>query len=197
MSEELSDKLRLSGERLAEADNNLRIAYNNHEALDKQINELIEATIVHVNDLRTANMPADALMCAVGALLTSDVYRSYEKVTAIQKLKLLSSAIHASIDHFESTDSDGSDIDHRGYILSYLASLLYYNYQIAVKDSTDEPIVAQIYGFLNAIKSSGAIQWPKILLGETEVDPATPGPLFIDVLSRAAATSHPTYATGI
>lgn len=190
MSEELSDRLRASGERLATADNALRVAYNNKQPLDSQIDEFLDAAASHVEDLRAGKAASDALMCAVGALLTTDVYGYYNKLAAINKLVLYDAAIRSAIDHFETLEDDGTDMDHRGYILSYLASLLYYNYTLALKEDSSNPVLSRVYPFLNAIKSSGAIQSPKIMLGETEVDPATPGALLIDVMGRAAATSR-------
>ena len=37
------------------------------------------------------------------------------------------------------------------------------------------------------MKDSGAIQTPTVRLGEKDVDPSVPGPLLIDIMSRAAA----------
>lgn len=186
---DIESAVRLSGELLAVCDNNLRRLKNAGESIDKSICEFIEAAILHVHSLRSAGQIRDTFSCAVGALLTVEIYGVSDRVDSARKLRLYSFALTSVIDCFDSlSDSDNPVAeDHRGYILSYLASLLYYYYTATASESPDDGSLHEAYRFLKAIEHSGAIQSPMIKLGETDVDPASPGPLLIDIMGRAAA----------
>lgn len=186
---DIEQAVRTSGELLANCDNTLRSLHNSGEPVDEEMARFVEAAILHVHALRQAKASADAFSCAVGALLTVEVYQAGATVDASRKLRLYTFAIYSVIDCFDRMGdaTESADEDHRGYILSYLASLLYHFYKETSSSSPDDQSLAEAYRFLSAIKDSGAIQTPTVRLGEKEVEPSTPGPLLIDIMSRAAA----------
>lgn len=181
--------VRRSGELLAECDNRLRKLYNEKVPAGDAVAEFIEAAVLHVHSLRRAYAYADAFSCAVGALLTIEVYQAATAVDADRKTRLYHDAIRSAIDCFDSAGdaTDPTVEEHRGYILSYLASLLYHYYRQAVAEGSESSVLTEVYSFLKAISQSGAIQSPTIKLGEIDVDPSSPGPLLVDVMGRAAA----------
>lgn len=185
----IEQAVRVSGELLATCDNDLRRVHNDKKDISEAIQRFVEAAILHVHALRLANASADAFSCAVGALLTVEVYNASSEVEPSRKLRLYSFAISSVIDCFDRMGdaTDSNDENHRGYILSYLASLLYHYYRETAEATPEEPSLTEAYNFLKAIESSGAIQSPTIKLGEKDVDPATPGPLLVDIMGRAAA----------
>ena len=185
----VEEAVRTSGELLANCDNNLRTRYNEHKPLDEAIQQFIEAAILHVHALRLARAASEAFSCAIGALLTVEVYNATGLIDSSRKLRLYSFALTSVIDCFDrlGDPSDGEDENHRGFILSYLASLLYHYYKETATKTPDDPSLPQAYNFLKAIESSGAIQSPTIKLGEKDVNPATPGPLLVDIMGRGAA----------
>ncbi len=181
--------VRLSGELLANCDNELQRLKNAGESIDEAVGQFIEAAVLHVHSLRLAGQANDAFSCAVGALLTVEIYGAGDRVDSARKLRLYSFALASAIDCFDALPDNGDPAseDHRGFILSYLASLLYYYYSVTARETPDDPSLPEAYRFLKAIEQSGAIQTPKIRLGEKEVDPASPGPLLVDIMGRAAA----------
>lgn len=186
---DIDQAVRTSGELLAESDNRLRSLCNDHKPLDEAIQQFIEAAILHVHALRLAGAVNDAFSCAIGALLTVEVYSMADAIEPSRKLRLYSLALTSAIDSFDRMPETGdpSQEDHRGYILSYLASLLYHYYKETAAVTPDDSSLPEAYNFLKAIQSSGAIQTPTIKLGEKDVDPASPGPLLVDIMGRAAA----------
>ena len=186
---QIEESVRTSGELLANCDNNLRKQYNEHKNLNEAIQQFIEAAILHVHALRLAQAVNEAFSCAIGALLTVEVYKATDLVEPSRKLRLYSFALTSAIDCFDRNGdpTDGEEENHRGFILSYLASLLYYYYKQTATTTPDDSSLPQAYNFLKAIESSGAIQTPTIKLGEKDVDPAYPGPLLVDIMGRAAA----------
>ncbi len=186
-SGDIEQAVRTSGELLADCDNTLRSLHNSGRPVDEAITRFVEAAILHIHSLRQAKASADAFSCAVGALLTVEVYQAGESVDASRKVRIYTFAIYSVIDCFDRMgDATGSsDEDHRGYILSYLASLLYHFYKETSAVTPDDPSLPE--AFLSAIKDSGAIQTPTVRLGEKDVNPSTSGPLLIDIMSRAAA----------
>ena len=188
-SGDVEQAVRTSGELLAGCDNELRTLRNADKPIGEAIERFVEAAILHVHALRLAKASGDAFSCAVGALLTLEVYQAAAMVEASRKLRLYTFAIYSVIDCFDRMGdaTETSDEDHRGYILSYLASLLYYFYKETSASTPDDPSLPEAYRFLSAIKDSGAIQTPTVRLGEKDVDPSVPGPLLIDIMSRAAA----------
>ena len=188
-SGDLDQAVRTSGELLAECDNNLRTTRNEQLPLDEAAQQFIEAAILHVHALRLAGAVPEAFSCAVGALLTVEVYGIAQAIEPSRKLRLYSFALTSAIDSFDrmGDSQDPSNEDHRGYILSYLASLLYHYYKETAATSPDDNSLPEAYNFLKAIQSSGAIQTPTIKLGDKDVDPASPGPLLVDIMGRAAA----------
>lgn len=181
--------VRSSGELLAVCDNTLRELHNAGQPVGEAMQRFVEAAILHIHALRTANAPSDAFSCAIGALLTVEIYQAGAVIDSARKLRLYSYAVCSVIDCFDAMGdaNDSNDEDHRGFILSYLASLLYYYYRVTAETEPDDPSLGEAYRFLSAIKDSGAIQTPTIKLGEQEVDPANSGPLLVDIMSRAAA----------
>lgn len=186
---DIEQAVRTSGELLANCDNELRTLRNVGQPLGEAVQRFVEAAILHVHSLRLAKASADAFSCAVGALLTIEVYQAGEAVDSARKLRLYTYAIYSVIDCFDSMGdaTESTDEDHRGHILSYLASLLYHYYRETAASAPDDPSLPEAYRFLSAIKDSGAIQTPSVKLGDKDVDPATPGPLLVDIMSRAAA----------
>ena len=184
---DIESAVRLSGELLADCDNELRRRKNAGEAIDETIAQFVEAAVLHVHALRIARKSADAFSCAIGALLTVEIYGASALADNSRKLRLYSFALASAIDCFDSLPDDPATEDHRGYILSYLASLLYYYYTMTAQSAPDDSSLPEAYRFLKAIEHSGAIQTPKIRLGEKEVDPSSPGPLLVDIMGRAAA----------
>lgn len=186
---DIESAVRRSGELLANCDNNLRSLYNEKQAIGDAVLQFVEAAVLHVHSLRLAHASADAFSCAIGALLTVEVYKASEVVNSARKVRLYHDAVRSAIDSFErqgdATDSDTEE--HRGYILSYLASLLYHYYKKAVEEKSESNVLSEVYSFLKAISSSGAIQSPMIKLGEKDVDPDQPGPLLVDIMGRGAA----------
>lgn len=188
-SGDIESAVRLSGEMLAGADSRLRKCYINKADMTDAVDSFVEAAALHVYCLRLAKASDDALLCAVGSLLTLEVYKISQAVGAADKMRLYDFAVRSAIDSFERR-GDATDADtesHRGYILSYLASLLYHYYRNAVDAGCDAPVINEVYSFLKAISGSGAIQSPTIRLGDTDVDPGNAGPLLVDIMSRAAA----------
>lgn len=181
--------VRLSGELLAHCDNDLRRLRDDNRPLDEAVMQFVEAAVLHVHALRLAGAVSEAFSCAVGALLTVEVYEMGAAVPPGRKLRLYSFALTSAIDSFDRMHlaDDAATDDHRGYILSYLASLLYHYYRVTAAENPDDASLPEAYDFLNAIRSSGAIQTPTVKLGEKDVDPATPGPLLVDIMGRAAA----------
>lgn len=186
---DIEQAVRTSGELLAESDNTLRMLRNEHKPLDEEVQQFIEAAILHVHALRLAKAVNDAFSCAIGALLTVEVYGLTTAVEPSRKLRLYSFALTSAIDSFDRMGDNGDPSleDHRGYILSYLASLLYYYYKETAAADPEDSSLPEAYNFLKAIQSSGAIQTPTIKLGEKDVDPASPGPLLVDIMGRSAA----------
>lgn len=186
---DIDSAVRLSGELLAESDSRLRRCYIDKADMSDAIDAFVEAAALHVYCLRMAKAFDEAFMCAVGSLLTLDVYKVSDGVASIDKVRLYDFAVRSAIDSFDlKGEADDADTEsHRGYILSYLASLLYHNYRKAVEGGSDAPVLNEVYSFLKAISSSGAIQSPTIRLGEADVNPDTAGPLLVDILGRSAA----------
>lgn len=186
---DIDTAVRVSGRLLATCDNNLRTLYNARKPLSDAAVDFIGAALLHVHALRIARLPDEAFSCAIGALLTVDIYHSSDTIDNARKAMLYNYALRSAIDCFDNMGEAADNIseDHRGYIMSYLASLLYHYYSQAVKNQSDNPALTEIYNFLKAIGDSGAIQTPTIKLGEQDVDPSSPGPLLVDILSRAAA----------
>lgn len=188
-SGDIAQAVRVSGELLANTDNRLRTLHNGHKPIKDAVAKFAEAAILHVHALRMAHADGDAFSCAIGALLTIEVYQAADMVIPSRKLRLYSFALTSLIDSFDRSGAPSSpeEEDHRGYMLSYLASLLYFYYKKTADNDPSDSSLPEAYNFLNAIRSSGAIQTPTIKLGEKDVDPTTPGPLLIDILGRAAA----------
>ena len=188
-SGDIEQAVRISGELLAACDNELRCHHNERKDINEAAQRFVEAAVLHVHALRLAGASSDAFSCAVGTLLTIEVYKAASFVNASRKLRLYSFAISSVIDCFDRMGdaSDSNDENHRGYILSYLASLLYYYYRETAKENPEDPSLREAYSFLKAIENSGAIQTPQIRLGEKDIDPASPGPLLVDIMGRAAA----------
>lgn len=186
---DIEGAVRRSGELLAVCDNDLRSLYNDKKPVNDAVLQFVEAAVLHVHSLRLAHASADAFSCALGALLTIEVYRASEAVDSARKVRLYHDAVRSAIDSFDRQGdaTDGGTEDHRGYILSYLASLLYHFYKKAVAEQSESNVLPEVYSFLKAISSSGAIQTPTIKLGEKDVDPDQPGPLLVDIMGRGAA----------
>lgn len=183
--------VRLSGEMLAKCDSLLRNAYQRQETDEDDVTSFVQAALLHVHALRlTKTQAAEQFLCAVGVLLSLEVYNVGNMADNTDKMRLYYYAIQSAIDGFESlqqTDTAESE-EHRGYILSYLASMLYYYYGLALAEDNASGALSDVYQFLQAIKDSGAIQSPTIRLGEKELNPANEaGSLLVDILSRAAA----------
>lgn len=188
-SGDIGQAVRVSGELLANTDNFLRTLHNDHKPIEDAVAQFAESAILHVHALRMAHADSDAFSCAIGALLTIEVYQGADMIMPSRKLRLYSIALTSLIDCFDQSGTPASteEEDHRGYMLSYLASLLYFYYKKTADNDPSDSSLPEAYNFLNAIRSSGAIQTPTIKLGEKDVDPTTPGPLLIDILGRAAA----------
>lgn len=189
-SGDIANAIRTSGELLANCDNNLRRAHNDAQPIaDDTILQFVEAAILHIHTLRLAHSFNDAFSCAVGALLTIEIYQAGTLVDPSRKLRLYSFALTSAIDNFDQLGdpTNPEEENHRGFILSYLASLLYHYYRETAAANSEDSSLPQAYNFLKAIQNSGAIQSPTIKLGEKDVDPASPGPLLVDIMGRAAA----------
>lgn len=181
---------RLSGELLADCDNDLRQAYQQADVTDDHVTTFAQAALLHIHSLRLSSQPSEAFLCSIGVLLTIEIYNIASKTDVIDRMRLYFYAIQSAIDSFEAMklSETAETEEHRGYILSYLASLLYYNYRLAASTDKESSALADAYQFLIAIKDSGAIQSPTIQFGEKALDPATEsGPLLVDIMSRAAA----------
>ncbi len=183
--------IRLSGELLADSDNALREAYQRRDVGNDEVETFVHSALLHIHSLRIVKtQSADAFLCAIGVLLSLEVYNLTQKANDYDKMRLYHYAVQSAIDSFESmlpTETPETE-GHRGYILSYLASLLYFYYSRAVTKDNNMPALSEVYQFLQAIKDSGAIQSPTIQFGEKALNPETEaGPLLIDILSRAAA----------
>lgn len=144
---------------------------------------------MQIEALRRGGFVAEAFSCAVATLLSVEIYRCGNAVDPLTRVMLYYAAIQSFIDAIERSPTPEMEQseEHRGYILSFLASLLYHAYGKAVEADPEASGLADVYGFLKSIAQSGAIQSPVIKLNGIDVDPATPGPLLVDIMSRAAA----------
>lgn len=183
--------IRLTADALSHSDSRIKQLFEARDADGLQAEAAIFGRLsrMQIEALRRGGFVAEAFSCAVATLLSVEIYRCGNAVDPLTRVMLYYAAIQSFIDAIErsATPETEQSEEHRGYILSFLASLLYYAYGNAVKAEPDGAGLADVYGFLKSIAQSGAIQSPVIKLNGIDVDPATPGPLLVDIMSRAAA----------
>lgn len=186
---EAGDEVRLTGEALAVADNELRKAIQSGADTAEVCGRFIEAAIDHVRSLSASSLNVEAFNCAITALLTLEVYNVASHCNAECRLRLLFPAVDnfmslaETMPQLDEIDTDG----HRAMILSYLASLIYYNYTVANEETPDADILPEVYVFLRSIMPHGVIQSPVINVGGESLDPSAPAPILGDIISRTAA----------
>ncbi len=186
---EAGDEVRLTGDSLALADNELRKAIQSGADVVAVCDRFITAAIDHVRSLSDASFNIESFNCAVTALLTLEVYKVGRRCNADKRLRLLFPAVDnfmslaETMPQLDEIDADG----HRATILSYLASLIYYNYTLAHEETPDADILPEVYVFLRSIMPHGIIQSPVINVGGEALDPSSPAPILGDIISRTAA----------
>lgn len=183
------EQVRISGEALAVADNDLRKAIQAGDDCRDICARFVTEAITHVKALAGAGLNADAFNCSITALLTLEVYKVAGFCNAEERLTLLFIAVDNFMSLAETMPQlDEIDTDsHRATILSYLASLVYYNYTLANSEFPDADILPEVYVFLKTIMPHGIIQSPTIVVGGETLDPAVPAPILGDIISRLAA----------
>lgn len=183
--------IRLTADALSHSDSRIKQLYEARDidGLQAEAADFGRLSRMQIEALRRGGFVAEAFSCAVATLLSVEIYRCGQAIDPLTRVMIYFAAIQNFIDASERSatpDMEQSE-DHRGYILSFLASLLYHAYGKAVADRPDGAGLGEVYGFLNSIAQSGAIQSPVVKLNGIDVDPATPGPLLVDIMSRAAA----------
>ena len=90
---EAGDEVRLTGEALALADNELRKTIQSGADTAEVCGRFIEAAIDHVRSLSAASLNVEAFNCAITALLTLEVYKVASHCNADCRLRLLFPAV--------------------------------------------------------------------------------------------------------
>ena len=186
---EPGDEVRLTGEALALADNELRKVIQSGADPAEVTGRFIDAAVDHVGSLSAASLNVEAFNCAITALLTIEVYKVASHCNADCRLRLLFPAVDnfmglaETMPQLDEIDTDG----HRATILSYLASLIYYNYTLANEETPEADILPDVYVFLKGIMPHCVIQSPVIHVGGETLEPSAPAPILGDIISRMAA----------
>lgn len=183
--------IRLTADALSHSDSCIKQLFEARDADGLQAEAAIFGRLsrMQIEALRRGGFVAEAFSCAVATLLSVEIYRCGNAVDPLTRVMLYYAAIQSFIGAIERSPTPEMEQseEHRGYILSFLASLLYHAYGKAVEADPEASGLVDVYGFLKSIAQSGAIQSPVIKLNGIDVDPATPGPLLVDIMSRAAA----------
>lgn len=183
--------IRLTADALSHSDSRIKQLFEARDADGLQAEAAVFGRLsrMQIEALRRGGFVAEAFSCAVATLLSVEIYRCGNAIDPLTRVMLYFVAIQSFIDAAERvvTPDMPQNEEHRGYILSFLASLLYHAYGKAVADTPDGAGLSEVYAFLKNIAQSGAIQSPVIKLNGIDVDPTTPGPLLVDIMSRAAA----------
>ena len=186
----IEDAVLLSGEALAKAHHFWASAINNHSESQHEVNIMAIAASIHCYALALMGKTNDAYSTAIGAILqiTIDNNRSRNidnsmlsiyTTAAVSLMRILS----------ENPPCDSEAKEHGTIITRYIASLLYYYYNLIGNEMPDSPYLESAYATLNHLRQFTSIETPSINVLGQWVSPNEPHDIIGDLIGRSRALS--------
>lgn len=189
----IEEAIRISGEATATLDAEWTRLYNaGDSACD---NALVAGNFIagrHLDALMQGGAADEAYSAAALLLYRSTLAKSRSAALAQSQLDILCRMLSAALETgsrqgFTSPGADETDVDHFAHIISYVASMLYTYYNEVSASRPDSPMLEDAYSLLEQMQALGAVQYPDILVKDTEVPAADIAGILPDLLGRSRA----------
>lgn len=186
---EVEDAVRLSGELLAKADMLWTEARNDNTTTIDEITALTIIAAYHCEALAMMNNDNEAYATAVTVLFQMAIDGNDSLSLSQSAMQLYITAIFAlmQIINQKFANADETERNHLNEIMRYLASMLYYYYNLVGVANSEFPHLAVAYQMLSQLQNNVDIQSPTIKVLNEEVNPSAPLPLFSDLMGRSIA----------
>lgn len=183
------DAVVLSGEALAQSYDEWQKKFNSSQSRLEEVTVMSIAASSHCNALASASQFRDAYSTSVIAVLqitidgntSPDLNRSLLSIysTALYSLVSILSGINPS--------ENGTDREHVVAVTRYIASMLYYYYNLVGKESPSCPYLESAYRGLEYAGRFISIETDTISVNGQGINPATPGDIIGDIIGRSNA----------
>lgn len=184
----IEDAVLLSGEALAKAYEQWASKINTQQDSLDQINVMAIAASCHCGALATMGHFHDAYATAVGAILQISIDPNNSDNINQSLLSIYTTATFALLNTLSSMPPDSNEAtQHAETISRYLASMLYYYYNLVGKTSPNSPYLESAYEALTIMKQFTQIETPLITVIGEQINPQLPHSLIGDLVGRSRA----------
>jgi hypothetical protein len=181
----MPDAIRLSGEELASADNEWRKAHNGGKDTTELLACMAKLAQSHCDLLFRAGAYGDAYATAITVMMSESLDDACE-ANAQEMLSLCVIAATSLEQLASQMPHDEFTTQHVPTIFGYIASLMYCYYQkTIIEEQTEWHGIA--YEMLREFANAGAVQQPKVRVGDKDVDAKHPFEIFSDLAGRSIA----------
>ncbi len=183
------DAVVLSGEALAQSYEEWQIKINASQPSREEITVMSIAASCHCNALATASQFRDAYSTAVVAILQITVDGNISTGINQSLLSLYSTALYSLLTILSGSNPPESGIarEHAEAITRYIASMLYYYYNLVGKESPSCPYLEGAYRGLEYANNLIPIETDTISVNGQEINPAYPNDIIGDIIGRSNA----------
>lgn len=183
------DAVVLSGEALAQSYEEWQVKINASRPSREEITVMSIAASCHCNALATASQFRDAYSTAVVAILQITVDGNTSSDINQSLLSLYSTALYSLLTILSSSNPSENGIarEHVEAITRYIASMLYYYYNLVGKESPSCPYLEGAYRGLEYANNLIRIETDTISVNGLEINPASPNDIIGDIIGRSNA----------
>ncbi len=184
----VEDAVLLSGEALAKAYELWSNRFNDNSPTAEEINVMAIAASCHCSALASMGNFHDAYATAIGAILQISVDPNHSNNISQSLLSIYTTASLSLINQLSTSIPDDDDSrNHAETISRYLASMLYYYYNLVGQQAPNSPYLDSAYETLCIMRQLTEIETPVISVLNKEIDPSTPHALIGDLVGRSQA----------
>lgn len=185
----IHDAVLLSGEALAQSYEAWQAKINASLPSREEITVMSIAAACHCNALATASQFSDAYSTSVIALLQITIDGNSSSELNRSLLSIYSTALYSLMAILSGSNPSENRIDHEHVeaITRYIASLLYYYYNLVGKESPSCPYLEGAYRGLEYASNLIRIETVTISVNGQDINPATPGDIIGDIIGRSNA----------
>lgn len=180
----------LSGEALALAYEQWSARINSHLDSFDEINTMAVAALCHCDALAMIGDFQEAYSTALGAILQISVDKNKSDNINQSLLSIYTTATFSAVNIFARLSSeDEYSREHVQIIIRYLASMLYYYYNVVGANVPASVFLENAYDALFHVRNYTKIDTPTINVLNKQIDPAFPHELIGDLIGRSQALS--------
>lgn len=181
------DAVLLSGETLAEAYEQWSTAFNSGRNTLDEINIMAIASSCHCCALAAMGNHHDAYATSIGAILQISADDNSSENIDQSLLSIYTTAAFSLLNQITRLTPDKGSIEHINCITRYLASMLYYLYNLVGHRNPDSPYLDGAYEALTILREYTTIETVTITVLNDSIDPKAPHKLIGDLVGRSHA----------